>query len=127
MGAVAGYLEGLNLTSIIIRVLLSMVCGGAIGVERGRAHQAAGMRTYMLVCMGAAMVMMTGQYMYIHFQTGDPARLGAQVVSGIGFLGAGTILVTRQNQGRQYYHSGEDKDPGIDHSGRIVDFGMYRP
>lgn len=93
IGQVTGYLEDLNLVSIIIRIFLSMLCGGAIGVERGRAHQAAGMRTYMLVCMGAAMVMMTGQYMFIHFQTGDPARLGAQVVSGIGFLGAGSIII----------------------------------
>ena len=93
VGQVTGYLEDLNLISISIRILLSMICGGAIGVERGRAHQAAGMRTYMLVCMGATMVMMTGQYMYIHFQTGDPARLGAQVVSGIGFLGAGSIII----------------------------------
>jgi len=90
---VSGYLEDLNLTSIVIRILLSMVCGGVIGIERGKAHQPAGMRTYMLVCMGAAMVMLTGQYMYIHFQTGDPARLGAQVVSGIGFLGAGSIII----------------------------------
>lgn len=93
VGQVTGYLEDLNLISISIRILLSMICGGAIGVERGRAHQAAGMRTYMLVCMGATMVMMTGQYMYIHFQTGDPARLGAQVVSGIGFLGACSIII----------------------------------
>ena len=96
MGAVqevSGYLEDLNMVSIVVRILLSMVCGGVIGIERGKAHQPAGMRTYMLVCMGAAMVMMTGQYMYIHFQTGDPARLGAQVVSGIGFLGAGSIII----------------------------------
>jgi len=69
-----------------------MICGGLIGIERGRSNQPAGMRTYMLVCMGAAVVMMTGQYMYDHFQTGDPARLGAQVISGIGFLGAGSII-----------------------------------
>lgn len=94
VGGVIDYLRDLNLASIFIRSLLSMICGGAIGVERGRAHQAAGMRTYMLVCMGAAMVMMTGQYMYIYFQTGDPARLGAQVISGIGFLGAGSIIIS---------------------------------
>lgn len=93
VGEFTNFLEDLNLISIIIRIFLSMVCGGVIGIERGRAHQAAGMRTYMLVCMGATMVMMTGQYMYIHFQTGDPARLGAQVVSGIGFLGAGSIII----------------------------------
>lgn len=52
----------------------------------------------MLVCLGACLVMMTNQYISQMFQTGDPSRLGAQVVSGIGFLGAGTILVTRTNQ-----------------------------
>ena len=88
------YLEGINLASITLRIVMSMVCGGVIGIERGKAHQPAGMRTYMLVCMGAAMVMLTGQYMYYHFQTGDPARLGAQVVSGIGFLGAGSIIIS---------------------------------
>ena len=51
------------------------------------------MRTYILVCLGAALVMMTGQYMFVEFNSGDPARLGAQVVSGIGFLGAGSIIV----------------------------------
>lgn len=93
-----GYLEDLNWISICVRILFSMICGGVIGVERGRAHQAAGMRTYMLVCMGAAMVMMTGQYMFIHFQSGDPARLGAQVVSGIGFLGAGSIITSAKTK-----------------------------
>ncbi len=86
------YLEGINLISISVRILMSMICGGVIGIERGRSRQPAGMRTYMLVCMGAAVVMMTGQYMYDHFQSGDPARLGAQVISGIGFLGAGSII-----------------------------------
>jgi len=75
------YLEKVNLISISVRILMSMICGGLIGIERGRSNQPAGMRTYMLVCMGAAVVMMTGQYMYDHFQTGDPARLGAQVIS----------------------------------------------
>ena len=92
--AAVEYLEGINLASITMRIVMSMVCGGVIGIERGKAHQPAGMRTYMLVCMGAAMVMQTGQYMYYHFQTGDPARLGAQVVSGIGFLGAGSIIIS---------------------------------
>ena len=92
--AAVEYLEGINLASITMRIVMSMVCGGVIGIERGKAHQPAGMRTYMLVCMGAAMVMLTGQYMYYHFQTGDPARLGAQVVSGIGFLGAGSIIIS---------------------------------
>ena len=63
--AAVEYLEGINLASITMRIVMSMVCGGVIGIERGKAHQPAGMRTYMLVCMGAAMVMLTGQYMYL--------------------------------------------------------------
>ena len=75
-----------------------MLIGGVIGYERLTKNQPAGSRTYMLVCLGACLVMMTDQYISQMFQTGDPSRLGAQVVSGIGFLGAGTILVTRTNQ-----------------------------
>lgn len=90
------YLRDINTVSICVRVILSMICGGVIGIERSRAHQVAGMRTYMLVCMGATVVMLTGQYMHAFFETGDPARLGAQVISGIGFLGAGGIISSRE-------------------------------
>lgn len=83
----------LNPVSIIVRIVLSVVCGGILGIERGKANQSAGMRTYILVCLGATMVMLTGHYMFDKFSTGDPARLGAQVISGIGFLGAGSIIV----------------------------------
>lgn len=74
--------------------------GGIIGIERGRKHHPAGFRTYMLVCLGATLVMMTNQYIYQEFSNGDISRLGAQVINGIGFLGAGTIIVTRKNQVR---------------------------
>lgn len=93
-------IKELNLLSVSLRVVLAVVCGGVIGIERGRSHQPAGMRTYMLVCLGATMVMTTGQYMYEMFGTGDPARLGAQVVSGIGFLGAGSIITSGQSKVR---------------------------
>lgn len=93
-------IKDLNLLSVGLRVVLAVVCGGVIGIERGRSHQPAGMRTYMLVCLGATMVMTTGQYMYEMFGTGDPARLGAQVVSGIGFLGAGSIITSGQSKVR---------------------------
>ena len=85
--------EEINLFSVAARIGLSVICGGVLGIERGRANQSAGMRTYILVCLGAALVMLTGQYMFDKFSTGDPARLGAQVISGIGFLGAGSIIV----------------------------------
>ena len=90
----------INEITIIIRVLLSVMIGGIIGIERGRKHHPAGFRTYMLVCLGATLVMMTNQYIYQEFSNGDISRLGAQVINGIGFLGAGTIIVTRKNQVR---------------------------
>lgn len=87
--------SGLNGCSIGLRILLSIGIGGIIGLERGIKNQPAGFRTYMLVCLGASLVMMTNQYICGLSGTGDPSRLGAQVISGIGFLGAGTILVTK--------------------------------
>lgn len=84
--------------SIIARLMLSMLCGGIIGIDRARKRRPAGLRTYMLVCVGAALVMITNQYITTEFSYSDPARLGAQVISGIGFLGAGTIIVTRHHQ-----------------------------
>lgn len=85
--------EGINLFSIVLRIAVSVMCAGILGIERGKANQSAGMRTYILVSLGATVVMLTGQYMFDKFAAGDPARLGAQVVSGIGFLGAGSIIV----------------------------------
>lgn len=85
-------LHGINLVSIVVRILLAACCGGVLGIERAKNNQSAGMRTYMLVCIGSTVVMLTSQYMADYFQTGDPARLGAQVISGIGFLGAGSII-----------------------------------
>lgn len=88
----------LTVTEIILRVLISVVIGGLIGLERGMKNRPAGLRTYMLVCVGACVVMLTNQYTYQVYQVGDPVRMGAQVISGIGFLGAGTIVVTSRNQ-----------------------------
>lgn len=90
----------LNIVTILVRVVLALIIGGVIGLERESKKQPAGFRTYMLVCLGAALVMMTNQYIAEYFGTGDPSRLGAQVISGIGFLGAGTIIVTRRSQVR---------------------------
>ena len=77
-----GDLNDLNILSIFVRLLLAMAFGGTIGFERGIRQRAAGLRTHM----------------YASYGVGDPARLSAQVISGIGFLGAGTIIVTRRNQ-----------------------------
>lgn len=84
--------------SIVVRILAATIVGGLIGLERGTKNRPAGLRTYMLVCVGASLIMLTNQYIYQFTGAGDPMRLGAQVVSGIGFLGAGTIIVTKHNQ-----------------------------
>ena len=84
--------------AIVLRILAAVIIGGILGLERGMKNRPAGLRTYMLVCVGACIVMLTNQYIFQTFGAGDPVRMGAQVVSGIGFLGAGTIIVTRRNQ-----------------------------
>ncbi len=84
--------------AIALRILVAILAGGLLGLERGMKNRPAGMRTYMLVCVGSCLIMLTNQYVFQVYGTGDPVRLGAQVISGIGFLGAGTIVVTRRNQ-----------------------------
>ena len=84
--------------AVILRIVVAVIFGGIIGMERGMKNRPAGLRTYMLVCVGACLIMLTNQYLFQVTQVGDPMRLGAQVVSGIGFLGAGTIVVTKHNQ-----------------------------
>ena len=84
--------------AVILRIFAAVLIGGLIGLERGLKNRPAGLRTYMVVCLGACLIMLTNQYVYQVFNTGDPVRMGAQVVNGIGFLGAGTIMVTRRNQ-----------------------------
>ncbi len=84
--------------AIVVRILISLAFGAILGLDRGLKSRPAGLRTYILVCVGSCIVMMTNQYVYQVFDTGDPVRMAAQVVSGIGFLGAGTIIVTRRNR-----------------------------
>jgi len=91
-------LREITYTAILLRILCALLVGGILGIERGRKNLPAGLRTYMLVCVGSCLIMLTNQYVYQSIGTGDPVRLGAQVVSGIGFLGAGTIIVTKRNQ-----------------------------
>ena len=83
--------------AVALRIVAAVIVGGILGLERGMKNRPAGLRTYMLVCVGACVIMLTNQYIYQVFEAGDPVRMGAQVVSGIGFLGAGTIIVTRRN------------------------------
>ena len=101
------YLRQMNLTSVLLRLLLAMLFGGLIGLERERKRRPAGFRTYMLVCLGAALTMLLSQYEYymvthewaqlaseVGIRT-DVSRFGAQVINGIGFLGAGVIVLKR--------------------------------
>lgn len=104
------YLREMNLASVLLRLVAAMLFGGFIGLERERKRRPAGFRTYMLVCLGSALTMLLSQYesfMVTHdwheaaAQIGlrtDVSRFGAQVINGIGFLGAGTIIVTGKQE-----------------------------
>ncbi len=92
-------LRSVTTLSVFVRLACAFICGGIIGIERSYKRRPAGFRTHILICIGAAITTLTSQYLYLnmHYFT-DMARLGAQVVAGIGFIGAGTIIVTkRQN------------------------------
>ena len=104
------YMRELNTASVMLRLVLAVLFGGVIGLERGRKRRAAGLRTYMLVCLGAALTVLLSMYEYymvthpwaelaaeIGIRT-DVSRFGAQVINGIGFLGAGTIIVTGRQE-----------------------------
>jgi len=80
---------------IATKLLVAMVCGGAIGFERELSRKSAGLRTNVLICMGAALYMIVSRHIGGGAPYTDPARLAAQVVTGIGFLGAGVILQSR--------------------------------
>ena len=83
-----------TMLSMVIRALMALLCAGVFGYEREAHGSAAGLRTHMLVCLGAMIAMSTGIFAVTHY-SGDVSRIGSQVVSGIGFLGAGTIMVNR--------------------------------
>lgn len=92
-------LRELTTLSVALRMVLAVICGGVIGLEREFKRRPAGFRTHILVCLGAAMTTLTSQYLILemHYYT-DIARLGAQVIAGIGFIGAGCIIVTRRRR-----------------------------
>ncbi len=96
--AMKEFLDEWNLITILIRLILAMLCGGAVGLMRSLRRRNAGFKTHAVVCVGATLVMLTGMYIYMEV---DPSfelgRLPAQVVSGVGFLGVGTIIVTGKN------------------------------
>lgn len=92
-------LRDLSLLSVAVRMILAVLCGGTIGIEREYKRRPAGFRTHILICLGAAMTTLTSQYLCLelHYDT-DMARLGAQVIAGVGFIGAGTIFVSRRQR-----------------------------
>ncbi len=92
-------LRDISILSVFLRMLLALICGGAIGLEREFKRRPAGFRTHILICLGAAMTTLTSQYLFLvmNYPT-DIARLGAQVIAGIGFIGAGTIIVTKRQR-----------------------------
>lgn len=106
------YLRDFNTGSVLLRLTLAVLCGGMIGINREHKRRPAGFRTYMLVCLGAALTGILSQYLWVMIntqwaevshllnKTTDVTRIGAKAIGGVGFLGAGTILVTRQNQVR---------------------------
>lgn len=106
MEGTLAFLREFHIYSVALRLLLAMLLGGLVGLDRARKNRPAGFRTHMLVCMGATLTMLLGQYEYTMLHTVwaeqaavvggnvDVSRFGAQVINGIGFLGAGTIIVT---------------------------------
>lgn len=94
--------QGWSLEALIIRMFWAMLVGTLIGIDREMKNRSAGIKTHVLVCIGAALVMMTSQYIQVAFPgvKADLNRIGAQVISGVGFLGVGTIIVTGKNQVR---------------------------
>lgn len=91
----------LSFFSVAFRLVLAVICGGVIGIEREFKRRAAGFRTHILLCLGACVTMLTSQYMFLELNMyTDVARLGAQVVAGIGFMGAGSIIVTNSKRVR---------------------------
>lgn len=93
------FLRGMGLSGVVFRVALALLCGGVIGIERAEKRRPAGFRTRILICLGAAIAAMTSVHLFVtmHYYL-DVARMGAGVVSGIGFIGAGTIMVTRRRR-----------------------------
>lgn len=97
-----GFLDGLRditTLSVLLRLFLAVMCGGIIGIEREHKRRPAGFRTHILICLGASMTTLTSQFLFYNLNLyTDIGRLGAQVVAGIGFIGAGAIIVTKRRQ-----------------------------
>lgn len=96
MFSALNFLRQPDLLGIAVRILLALVCGGAIGLERTEKRRPAGFRTHILICLGAAMTTATSQYLYIVMDYPiSVSRMGAQVIAGVSFIGAGAIMMTK--------------------------------
>ena len=97
MMQIAEKIEEFNAISIVIRLVLATICGGIIGLERETKRHSAGFRTFTLVCIGSALATIVNIYLWEKTASADTSRIAAGVVNGVGFLGVGTIIVTRKN------------------------------
>lgn len=87
----------LTFLSLVLRLLFAVICGTAIGLERSAKNRPAGFRTHILVCLGGSVASITGHYLYLGMHLpADITRLSGQVITGLGFIGAGTIIVTKK-------------------------------
>nr|WP_296485960.1 MgtC/SapB family protein [uncultured Acetatifactor sp.] len=85
-----------TILNMVIRIIAATVLGGVIGLDRGMKHRGAGTKTITIVCLGATLVMLTEQYIQINFPgLANMGRMAAQVISGVGFIGVGTIIISR--------------------------------
>ncbi len=102
LAEVVNVIHGWSTLAVLLRLLLAMLAGTVVGAEREWRNKSAGIKTHVLVCLGSALTMIVGEYLFHAFPESsiDPSRVGAQVISGIGFLGVGTIIVTGRNSVR---------------------------
>ena len=91
-------IRSLDFGSLLLRFVLASLCGAAIGLERSMKNRPAGFRTHILVCLSGAIAAVTGHFLYLDLHMpADVTRLSGQVITGLGFIGAGTIIVTKKS------------------------------
>lgn len=99
MLSIFDFARDMSFLAICLRMICAVICGGLVGIEREIKRRPAGFRTHILICLGASITTLTSQYLYLSLNLyTDIARLGAQVISGIGFIGAGAIIVTKSKK-----------------------------
>ena len=89
----------MTLLGVTVRMVSAVICGGLVGIEREFKRRPAGFRTHILICLGASVTILTNLYLYqvMHLYT-DISRMGAQAIAGIGFIGAGPLIVTQRQR-----------------------------